>query len=76
VIITAVYREMIFAVNDLLKSLYLFFLGPLTGSKISGVRFRIIDGDNHCVDSTEIAFQLCTEYAMRQREFSEKVHVF
>lgn len=39
--------------------------GPLTGSRISGVRFRVLDGDNHCVDSTEIAFQICTEAVMR-----------
>ncbi|XKL67071.1 hypothetical protein PGB90_010491 [Kerria lacca] len=40
--------------------------GPLSGCRISGVRMRVLDGDNHCVDSTDIAFQLCTEGVMRQ----------
>lgn len=42
------------------------YKGPLSGCRISGVRMRVLDGDNHCVDSTDIAFQLCTEGVMRQ----------
>ncbi|XP_065203373.1 elongation factor G, mitochondrial [Planococcus citri] len=39
--------------------------GPVTGSRISGVRFRLQDGDSHCVDSSDLAFQLATEGAMK-----------
>lgn len=39
--------------------------GPISGSRISGVRFRLQDGDNHCVDSSDLAFQLATEGAMK-----------
>jgi len=40
--------------------------GVLSGNKISGIKFRLTDGDNHPVDSTEIAFILATEGAMKQ----------
>lgn len=43
--------------------------GPLTGSKISGCRLRLQDGDNHCVDSSDLAFQLATLGAMKDRTF-------
>lgn len=52
----------------LILKIFFRFIGPLTSSQISGVRFRITDGDNHCVDSTEIAFQMCTELVMRDCE--------
>lgn len=38
--------------------------GPLIGQKISGVRFRLQDGDNHCVDSSDISFFLAAQGAM------------
>ncbi|KAF8569401.1 hypothetical protein P879_02989 [Paragonimus westermani] len=40
--------------------------GCLAGQRISGLRFRLQDGDNHCVDSSDWAFQLAAEGAMRQ----------
>ncbi|RWS16159.1 elongation factor G-like protein [Dinothrombium tinctorium] len=40
--------------------------GILTGHKIAGVKFRLQDGDNHCVDSNEISFILATVGAVKQ----------
>lgn len=40
--------------------------GNLTGNKVTGLIFRLTDGAHHSVDSTEIAFVLATEGAMRQ----------
>ncbi|KAA3674356.1 elongation factor G [Paragonimus westermani] len=40
--------------------------GYLAGQRISGIRFRLQDGDNHCVDSSDWAFQLAAEGAMKQ----------
>ncbi|KAG9509524.1 Elongation factor G, mitochondrial, partial [Fragariocoptes setiger] len=40
--------------------------GPLTGSKLSGIKFRLQDGANHPVDSNEIAFTEAAYGAMRQ----------
>ena len=40
--------------------------GPLTGHKISGIRFRLQDGANHPVDSNEIAFTEAAYGAMQQ----------
>jgi len=40
--------------------------GPLTGHKVSGIRFRLQGGANHAVDSNEIAFTEAAYGAMRQ----------
>ncbi|CAH8593301.1 unnamed protein product [Dicrocoelium dendriticum] len=40
--------------------------GPLVGQIVTGVRFRLQDGDHHVVDSSDYAFQLAAEGAMKQ----------
>lgn len=40
--------------------------GVLTGHKISGVKFRLMDGAHHCVDSNEISFILAASGAVKQ----------
>lgn len=40
--------------------------GALAGYKMSGIRFVIVDGANHAVDSCEYSFQLAAEGAMKQ----------
>lgn len=39
--------------------------GFLTGHKVAGVKFRLIDGMHHCVDSSELAFFLAGQGAMK-----------
>lgn len=38
--------------------------GALTGHKIAGLKFRLIDGASHVVDSSEYAFFLATQGAI------------
>ncbi|KAI0237439.1 Elongation factor G, mitochondrial [Lamellibrachia satsuma] len=40
--------------------------GTLTGHKVSGVKFVLLDGAHHAVDSSEYSFQLAAEGAMKQ----------
>lgn len=40
--------------------------GLLSGHKISGVKFRLIDGAHHIVDSSELAFNLAAQGAIKQ----------
>ncbi|KAK0161026.1 hypothetical protein PV327_009545 [Microctonus hyperodae] len=40
--------------------------GLLTGSRIAGIKFRLIDGAHHIVDSSEFAFQMAAIGAIRQ----------
>lgn len=40
--------------------------GPLIGHKVTGVRFRLQDGKHHVVDSSDIAFMLAAQGAMKQ----------
>lgn len=40
--------------------------GPMIGSKVSGLRMVLLDGGAHAVDSSELAFRLCTLYAFNE----------
>ncbi|XP_034946579.1 elongation factor G, mitochondrial [Chelonus insularis] len=40
--------------------------GPLTGHKVAGIKFRLLDGAHHIVDSSELAFQMAGQGAMRE----------
>lgn len=39
--------------------------GCLSGNKIAGVKFRLLDGASHCVDSSELAFFLAAQGAIK-----------
>lgn len=39
--------------------------GILSGNRVAGVKFRLLDGASHCVDSSEIAFILAAQGAVR-----------
>jgi elongation factor G len=39
--------------------------GYLSGHKLTGVKFRLMDGDHHIVDSNEISFVLASQGAMK-----------
>lgn len=40
--------------------------GLLTGNKLSGLKFRLIDGAHHIVDSSELAFFLAAQGALKE----------
>jgi elongation factor G len=40
--------------------------GLLTGHKVAGIKFRLQDGAHHIVDSSELAFNLAAQGAMRE----------
>jgi len=40
--------------------------GPLTGNPVQGIRFTLTDGNQHAVDSSEMAFRAAGQGAMRQ----------
>ncbi|CAD1472045.1 unnamed protein product, partial [Heterotrigona itama] len=40
--------------------------GYLSGHKVAGIKFRLIDGMHHCVDSSELAFFLAGQGAMKE----------
>jgi len=40
--------------------------GPLLGQPVAGVRMVVNDGASHSVDSSEMAFRICTTYAFRE----------
>jgi elongation factor G len=39
--------------------------GPLTGNPLTGVTFSVSDGAYHAVDSSELAFRICTQRFLR-----------
>lgn len=39
--------------------------GYFSGHKLAGLKFRLLDGMQHCVDSSEYAFNLAAQGAMR-----------
>lgn len=40
--------------------------GYYSGHKLAGVKFRLMDGMHHCVDSSELAFFLAAQGVMRE----------
>ncbi|XP_041375754.1 elongation factor G, mitochondrial-like [Gigantopelta aegis] len=40
--------------------------GALSGHKVAGVRFRLMDGNHHPVDSSDLAFQTAAELAVKE----------
>lgn len=43
--------------------------GLLSGNKLSGIRFRLQDGAHHIVDSSELAFMLAAQGAVKEGRF-------
>lgn len=46
--------------------------GLLSGHRVTGVKFRLLDGAHHIVDSSEYAFQLAAQGAVRQVSYLSK----
>ncbi|XP_071453659.1 elongation factor G, mitochondrial [Hetaerina americana] len=40
--------------------------GLLTGNRLSGIKFRLLDGAHHIVDSSELAFMLAAQGAVKE----------
>lgn len=40
--------------------------GLLTGNKLAGLKFRLLDGGHHIVDSSELAFFLAAQGAIKE----------
>jgi len=38
----------------------------LSGHKLSGIKFRLLDGAHHIVDSSELAFMLAAQGAVKE----------
>ncbi|KAI4504310.1 hypothetical protein M0802_000781 [Mischocyttarus mexicanus] len=49
--------------------------GYLTGHKCAGLKFRLLDGMQHCVDSSDYAFNLAAQGAMRDAFASGSWHI-
>lgn len=45
--------------------------GLLTGNKLSGLKFRLIDGAHHIVDSSELAFFLASQSAIKESNINK-----
>lgn len=50
--------------------------GLLSGNKLSGLKFRLIDGAHHIVDSSELAFFLAAQGAVKEGMYNVKISVF
>ncbi|WP_192573215.1 hypothetical protein [Candidatus Hodgkinia cicadicola] len=46
--------------------MFSLFTGLLSGHKIAGIKFRLIDGGHNIVDSSELAFNMATQGAIKQ----------
>jgi hypothetical protein len=56
-----------------MQILYVFFAGLLSGHKLSGIRFRLQDGAHHIVDSSELAFMLASQGAVKEGRFCRQL---
>jgi hypothetical protein len=53
--------------------LCVFITGLLSGHKLSGIRFRLQDGAHHIVDSSELAFMLAAQGAVKEGRFCRQL---